>query len=75
MVMTNWNDYDTEELASIFWDYYKDVHGVRPRWIDHTDRRVLIHGLESLDRYMDSMKTTPEGRAQLRAAGWWVEQD
>ncbi len=71
----DWNQYDTEELASIFSDYHKDVHGVRPRWVDHTDRVAVIEGLESLDRYMDSMRSTPEGRAQLRADGWWVEQD
>ena len=23
-----------EELHSIFWDLYKDAHGIRPRWID-----------------------------------------
>jgi len=72
--MNNWNDYDTEELASIFSDYHKDVHGVRPRWIDHTDRVVLIDGLESLDRYMAHMKSTPEGREQLREDGWCVDE-
>jgi len=66
-------DYDTEELASYFSDYHKDVHGVRPRWVDHTDRVALIDGLESLDRYMATMKATPEGRAQLREEGWHVE--
>jgi hypothetical protein len=68
-------DYDTEELASYFSDYHKDVYGIRPRWVDHTDRVALIDGLESLDRYMETMKTTPEGRAWLRANDWWVEQD
>ena len=23
-----------EELQAIFWDLYKDAHGIRPRWID-----------------------------------------
>lgn len=23
-----------EELQSIYWDMYKDAHGVRPRWVD-----------------------------------------
>jgi len=36
---------------------------------------AVIEGLESLDRYMDSMKSTQEGRAKLRAEGWWVEQE
>jgi len=65
--------YDTEELASWFSDYHKDVHGVRPRWVDHTDRVAVIDGIQSLDRYMESMRSTPEGRAQLRADGWHVE--
>lgn len=72
MVMTDWNNYTTPELATIFWGYHKDVHGVRPRWIDHTDRVALISGLEALDRYMESMRSTPEGLAQLREDGWAV---
>jgi len=72
--MIDWNNYDTEELASIFSDYHKDVHGVRPRWVDHTDRVAVIDGLESLDRYMANMKATPEGREQLREEGWHVEE-
>ena len=72
--MIDWNQYDTEELASIFSDYHKDVHDVRPRWVDHTDRVALIDELESLDRYMANMKATPEGRAQLREEGWHVEE-
>jgi hypothetical protein len=67
---TNWNPYTVAELAQIFWGYYKDVHGVRPRWVDLTDREVLVKGLESLDSYMESMKSTPEGLAQLREEGW-----
>jgi len=66
-------DYDTEELATYFSDYHKDVHGVRPHGIDLTNRVAVVEGLESLDRYMDSMKSTPGGRARLRAEGWWVE--
>ena len=72
--MIDWNQYDTEELASIFSDYHKDVHGVRPRWVDHTDRVAVIDGLESLDCYMATMKATPEGRERLREEGWYVEE-
>jgi hypothetical protein len=70
----DWNDYTTEELASIYSDYHKDVHG-RRSWIDYTDRVAVIEGIESLNRYMDNMKTTPEGRARLRAEGWVVDHD
>lgn len=71
----NFEQYDTEELASWFSDYHKDVHGIRPRWVDHTDRVAIIDGIQSLDRYMYNMKSTPEGRAQLRADGWVVDED
>lgn len=65
--------YSTDELAGIFSDYYKDVHGTRPRWIDHTNRVALIGGLQGLDDYMEHMRSTPEGREQLRERGWQVE--
>lgn len=68
-------DYDTEELASYFNEYHKDVHGVRPRGIDLTNRGALIDGLERLDRYMLKMKKTPEGRARLREEGWVLPED
>jgi len=72
--LEQYDQFETEELASIFSDYHKDVHGVRPRWVDHTDRVAIIEGLESLDRYMMNMKSTPEGREQLREDGWCVEE-
>lgn len=62
----------TDELAGIFSDYHKDVHGIRPRWIDHTDRGALMEGLTALDDYMCWMRSTPEGREQLREEGWVV---
>jgi hypothetical protein len=71
----DWNDYTTEQLATRFWDYHKDVHGVRPHWVDHTDRVALISGLESLDLHMATLKSTPEGRERLRNDGWYVEQE
>lgn len=73
--MTNWNDYDTEKLASIYSDYHKDVHGVRPLCWTYTDRVALISGLESLDLHMANMKATPEGRERLREEGWHVDQE
>lgn len=70
--MMNFELYETEELASYFSDYHKDVHGVRPRWVNHTDRVVIIEGIQALDRYMDWKQSTPEGLAQLREEGWAV---
>jgi hypothetical protein len=71
----DWNVYTTEELASFYWDYHKDVHGVRPRGIPLDNRGDLIEGLQGLDRYMLNMKATPEGRERLRNDGWYVEQE
>jgi hypothetical protein len=71
MVM-NYSLYETEELASYFSDYHKDVYGYRPRMVDHTDRRAVIDGINALDRYMEMMKSTPQGLAQLREEGWCV---
>jgi len=75
--MIDWNQYETEKLASIHSDYHKDVHGFRPRWSSGTEeafREALIDGLKSLDRYMDVKRSTPAGRAQLREEGWHVEE-
>jgi len=63
----------TSELAEIFSDYYKDVHGIRPRWVDHTDRVGLIARLTALDDYMAYMRSSPEGRELLREDGWVLE--
>ena len=68
----NYSLYTTQELASLFWDYYKDVHGVRPRWVDSNDRLAVMVGLEALDRHMEWMKSTPEGLERLREDGWVV---
>lgn len=73
--MSDWHLMDTDELASTYSDYHKDVHGVRPRWIDHTDRVALLAGLDALDSYMDTLRSTPAGRAFLRSEGWSIPHD
>jgi hypothetical protein len=60
----------TDQLGSYFSDFYKEIHCVRPRHVDFSDREALIHGIESLESYFDSMKSTREGRDILRAEGW-----
>ena len=67
--MSKWEDYnDTEELADILSDYHKDVFGYRMRMAGES-REAIIQELDYLDRYMEKMKETPEGRAQLEADG------
>lgn len=62
----------TEDIGNFFSDYYKDVHGFRPRHIDFNDREALIKGIEDLDTYMETLMSTEEGRALLRSEGWNV---
>lgn len=69
----NFDQYETEELFSYFSDYYKDVHGIRPRGLAN-NRQEIIAGIMSLDSYMEYMKSTPEGREQLRQEGWDIDE-
>lgn len=73
--MTDWSSYSTSEIAAIFWDFFKDVHGVRPRWVDHTNREELLHGITMLQHHMQHMRSTPEGRASLKEQGWSVTEE
>lgn len=68
----NFIQYETEELFSIYSDYHKDVHGIRPRGT--MTREQIIDGICSLDNYMERMKSTPEGREQLREEGWVIDE-
>ena len=65
--------YEYNELADLLSDYHKDVFGFRKRmWGEPAE--VLCDELDRIDQYMDAMKRTPEGRAQLRAEGWVVDE-
>ena len=70
----NYQDYSTEELGDIFSDFFKDVHGYRPRNVSFDNREGLIAGLDGLYSFMDAMKTTVEGRNQLRDDGWVINE-
>lgn len=72
--MADWTSYSTEELAEIYSDYSKDVNGFRDRSISYSDREALIAGLTRLDNYMESMKSTKEGRNILRSEGWVIRE-
>ena len=72
-------------LAQYYSDFYKDVYGMRPRGMAlvasaYPDRAALLEatshvrrGIDGLVDYLDAMKSTPEGRAQLRDEGWVVD--
>ena len=44
-----------EQLASIHYDLYKDVHGIRPRWIDYN-----VMSEEDLEKELDRLKDEAE---------------
>jgi hypothetical protein len=63
---------DNLEYAS---DFYKEVFGVRP-WSIHGRRpswpKDHLRAHRTASRHFQKLKSTPEGRAQLRADGWLV---
>lgn len=69
--MSRWNEYEYDELVATLSDYHKDVHGFRMHK-DGAPIEDIIYELDLLDSYMERMKSTPEGRAQLREEGWVV---
>jgi hypothetical protein len=72
------DDYDVGGLQGYYSDFHKDLHGFRPRHhsedeFNNPERlKELIRGLH---KYMDALKATPEGRAQLKADGWHIEDE
>ncbi|MFZ9646002.1 MAG: hypothetical protein ACO29M_04905 [Fluviibacter sp.] len=71
--MSRWDSYEYDELADILSDYHKDVFGCRLRMYGEP-REVIIEELDRIDRYMDNMQSTPEGRARLREDGWEISE-
>ena len=62
-----------EELQSCYSDFYKDVHGFRPR--SFTDEQWnsaewLQGEIDGLHEYIKDLGSTPQGRAQLREMGF-----
>ena len=69
--MSRWDTYEYDDLVNTLSDYHKDVFGTRLRMYGES-REAVIAELDSLDAYMERMKSTPEGRAELRENGWVV---
>lgn len=70
-------NHSTDDIFNILWDYHKDVYGYRPRHLVQHQyvREILIEEIESLDRYMEVMRSTSEGRNQLRWEGWVIREN
>jgi len=74
------------DLGSDYSDFYKEVHGVRPRFMalcacDYPDHASLVEAKSHLERlldglhdYMDATRSTFEGRERLRDDGWLIEE-
>lgn len=71
--MDNLDDLTTYELSTLFWGYYKDVHGVRPRGYDLDNANELRVQIRALDRYLEAKHATPEGREWLKMNGWMTD--
>jgi hypothetical protein len=78
MTQNHLAQYNVEELQGYFSDFHKDFHGWRPRgatpeqWRDRSWLEAQINGIHDA---LDAMKTTESGRAELRAAGWVIEDE
>lgn len=53
--------------------YHKDVFGHRMRMAGRP-REEIIDELDAIDQYMESMKSTLEGRNKLREDGWLIQE-
>ena len=69
--------YSVEELQGYFSDFHKDFYGTRPRFATPAqwrNREWLETSINNIHDAMDKMKLTREGRDELRANGWVVEE-
>ena len=68
---------NVDELQSYYSDFHKDYYGFRPRsatpeqW---RSRDWLIESINGIHDAFDVMKKTSEGREQLRAEGWRIDE-
>jgi hypothetical protein len=78
MAHSDFAELSVDELQGYYSDFHKDFYGWRPRsatpeqW---RDRGFLVAQINSIHDVMDAMKATPQGRAELRAAGWVIEDE
>ena len=76
MAHSDFADLTVEDLQGYYSDFHKDFHGWRPRGAtpeQWQDRAFLVAQINAIHDAMDAMKATPEGRAELRRAGWVIE--
>jgi hypothetical protein len=77
MTQNHLAQYNVEELQGYFSDFHKDFFGFRPRYAtpeQWRDREYLEAAINAIHDTMDKMKQTFNGREELRAAGWVVDE-
>ena len=65
-----------EDLQSCYSDFYKDVHGFRPRSStdEQWDSEEWLQGeIDGLHAYLKRLGSTPSGRVQLREMGFCTD--
>ena len=78
MAHSDFAELSVEDLQGYYSDFHKDFYGWRPRsatpeqW---QDRAFLVEQINRIHDVMDAMRATPQGRAELRAAGWVIEDE
>jgi hypothetical protein len=70
----DFSGYSDDDLFSEVSDFYKEIHGIRPRWV-YGDRQAAIELYISLEKHMAWLRGTFEGREQMRDDGWVVEPE
>ena len=76
MTQNHLAQYNVEELQGYFSDFHKDFFGFRPRYAtpeQWRDREYLEAAINAIHNTINKMKLTAEGREELRANGWVVE--
>jgi len=71
------DQYDLDQLQGYYSDFNKDLLGFRPRGASEeewNDPKWLKAQINKLHDYFDRLKSTPEGRAQLKADGWKIDE-
>ena len=68
---------EVEKLQDTFSDFYKDVHGYRPRFHTHEQWNSvewLTAAIQALHDYIESRTAIFADREQLREDGWYMEE-
>lgn len=78
MANNHFDGMSVDELQSYLSDFHKDYYGFRPRGIytpnEWQNREVLVNAINGIHDAFDARKKTPEGREQLRAEGWQIDE-